>query len=50
MKCYGLIGFPLGHSFSQRFFTEKFARERMFSSGLISMFIFDILNIPSGHN
>lgn len=27
MKRYGLIGFPLGHSFSQRFFTEKFARE-----------------------
>ena len=24
---YGLIGFPLGHSFSRGFFTEKFARE-----------------------
>jgi len=24
---YGLIGFPLSHSFSQRYFTEKFARE-----------------------
>jgi shikimate dehydrogenase len=24
---YGLIGFPLGHSFSQRYFTEKFADE-----------------------
>ncbi len=24
---YGLIGFPLGHSFSKGFFTEKFARE-----------------------
>jgi shikimate dehydrogenase len=24
---YGLIGFPLTHSFSQRYFTEKFARE-----------------------
>ncbi len=27
MTEYGLIGFPLGHSFSRRFFTEKFRRE-----------------------
>ena len=27
MTEYGLIGFPLGHSFSRRFFTEKFMRE-----------------------
>lgn len=27
MDRYGLIGFPLGHSFSQKYFTEKFARE-----------------------
>jgi len=27
MRTYGLIGFPLGHSFSRRFFTEKFERE-----------------------
>jgi shikimate dehydrogenase len=27
MIVYGLIGYPLGHSFSQRYFTEKFARE-----------------------
>ncbi|MDD4158151.1 MAG: shikimate dehydrogenase [Proteiniphilum sp.] len=27
MDTYGLIGFPLKHSFSARFFTEKFARE-----------------------
>lgn len=27
MKRYGLIGFPLGHSFSSKYFTEKFARE-----------------------
>ncbi|MDX2134959.1 MAG: shikimate dehydrogenase [Saprospiraceae bacterium] len=26
-QAYGLIGYPLGHSFSERFFTEKFARE-----------------------
>lgn len=27
MKLYGLIGFPLGHSFSAAFFAEKFGRE-----------------------
>ncbi len=27
MKSYGLIGYPLGHSFSQKYFTEKFKNE-----------------------
>jgi shikimate dehydrogenase len=27
MKKYGLIGYPLSHSFSQKYFTEKFQRE-----------------------
>ena len=27
MNTYGLIGYPLGHSFSRKFFTEKFATE-----------------------
>ena len=27
MRLYGLIGYPLGHSFSGTYFTEKFARE-----------------------
>ncbi len=27
MQRYGLIGWPIGHSFSKRFFTEKFERE-----------------------
>lgn len=27
MDLYGLLGFPLGHSFSAKYFTEKFARE-----------------------
>jgi shikimate dehydrogenase len=27
MRVFGLIGHPLGHSFSQRYFTEKFRRE-----------------------
>ncbi|RTL59174.1 MAG: shikimate dehydrogenase [Sphingobacteriales bacterium] len=27
MKVYGLIGYPLSHSFSKKYFTEKFQRE-----------------------
>ena len=27
MNLYGLIGYPLGHSFSKKYFTEKFQRE-----------------------
>lgn len=27
MKLYGLIGYPLGHSFSKKYFTQKFAEE-----------------------
>lgn len=29
MKIYGLLGNPLGHSFSQKYFTEKFQRENI---------------------
>ena len=29
MNTYGLIGYPLGHSFSRKFFTEKFAKEEI---------------------
>ena len=29
MRQFGLIGFPLGHSFSKQFFTEKFERENI---------------------
>ncbi len=32
MKKYGLIGFPLTHSFSKRYFTEKFATENIDST------------------
>jgi shikimate dehydrogenase len=27
MNCFGLIGYPLSHSFSKKYFTEKFERE-----------------------
>src|SRR5947207_2404218 len=29
MKLYGLIGYPLGHSFSKQYFTEKFKKEKL---------------------
>ncbi len=29
MKVFGLIGFPLSHSFSKKYFTEKFIRENI---------------------
>ncbi|MEO6488405.1 MAG: shikimate dehydrogenase [Ferruginibacter sp.] len=29
MNLYGLIGYPLGHSFSKKYFTEKFRKERL---------------------
>lgn len=41
MKLYGLIGFPLGHSFSKQYFTEKFLKE-----GLSDCF-FEAYPIPS---
>jgi len=29
MRKFGLIGYPLGHSFSKKYFTEKFIREKI---------------------
>ncbi|MBD3750111.1 MAG: shikimate dehydrogenase [Sphingobacteriales bacterium] len=29
MKKFGLIGYPLGHSFSEKYFTEKFKKENL---------------------
>lgn len=29
MKKFGLIGYPLGHSFSEKYFTEKFKKEKL---------------------
>jgi Shikimate 5-dehydrogenase len=34
MKCYGLIGHPLGHSFSRNYFTQKFIKENIESQYL----------------
>lgn len=46
MTLYGLIGHPLGHSFSQRFFREKFATENTDADYLN----FDIETIDALHD
>jgi shikimate dehydrogenase len=45
MNLYGLIGFPLTHSFSKRYFTDKFEREKIKESsyGLYEMQTLDAL-------
>ena len=40
MRKFGLIGYPLGHSFSKKYFTEKFEKEQ------ISNCHFDLYEIP----
>ena len=44
MNTYGLIGFPLKHSFSAKFFTEKFAREGI-DAEYLNFEIADILQL-----
>lgn len=47
MTQYGLIGFPLTHSFSQRYFTEKFAREGIQDSQYHLFELPDVAALPS---
>lgn len=44
MRKFGLIGFPLGHSFSKKYFTEKFARENR------SDCVFELYEFPQVEN
>lgn len=46
MKLYGLIGYPLGHSFSKQYFTEKFEREGIADSYFESFAIPAIEEFP----
>ncbi|HBF88757.1 MAG TPA: shikimate dehydrogenase [Bacteroidales bacterium] len=46
MDLYGLIGFPLAHSYSKRYFTEKFAKEGISAS----YELFPIEDITKIHN
>ena len=42
MKIYGLIGNPLSHSFSQKYFTEKFRKENITDCSYLN---FEIKNL-----
>ena len=44
---YGLIGYPLSHSFSQGYFTEKFAKEGYAGYSYINFPITDIGELPN---
>jgi len=46
MKIYGLIGYPLGHSFPKQYFTEKFEREGIADSYFESFAIPAIEEFP----
>ncbi len=45
MKTYGLIGYPLEHSFSQHYFTKKFKRENI-EARYLNFAISDIKEFP----
>ena len=45
MKEYGLLGYPLGHSFSRAFFTEKFEREGI-DARYLNFELSDISQLP----
>jgi shikimate dehydrogenase len=47
MKKYGLIGFPLGHSFSKKYFTEKFEKEGIVNSVYETFPIESIGDLPN---
>jgi shikimate dehydrogenase len=47
MNLYGLIGFPLTHSFSKKYFTEKFEKEGIKDSAYELFEIKDIKDLPS---
>ncbi|MES2850509.1 MAG: shikimate dehydrogenase [Bacteroidota bacterium] len=47
MKLYGLIGYPLGHSFSKQYFTEKFEREKIADCSFEAFPIESINGFPS---
>jgi shikimate dehydrogenase len=45
--CYGLIGWPLGHSFSKRYFTEKFEREGILNARYELFPLENITDLPA---
>ena len=47
MNKYGLIGYPLSHSFSKRYFTEKFEREAIPDSAYELFPLEDVNDLPA---
>jgi len=47
MRLYGLIGYPLSHSFSEQYFTEKFATEQLDDCVFKSFAITSINELPA---
>ena len=47
MKKYGLIGYPLGHSFSKEFFKKKFYNEKIDNSTYNNYELNDLNNFNS---
>lgn len=45
-RTFGLIGYPLSHSFSQRYFTEKFRREGIQNAEFVNFSMEDISSLP----
>ena len=46
MRVFGLIGYPLSHSFSQKYFTEKFQRENIHDAEYKLFPLEDISELP----
>ncbi len=47
MRAFGLIGYPLSHSFSQKYFTEKFRKENIEGCSYQNFSIADVNEISS---
>ncbi len=47
MRQFGLIGFPLSHSFSQKYFTEKFLKENISDAEFLNFSIPDVTAIET---
>jgi shikimate dehydrogenase len=46
MRKYGLIGYPLGHSFSKTYFTEKFQKEQIIDCTYVNFPLRDLELLP----
>jgi shikimate dehydrogenase len=46
MRKFGLIGYPLGHSFSKQYFADKFSREKIVDCSYENYPISDISQLP----